>query len=133
MVPGPDSRHGRLAVQFLFSIAPAAATAGLEPSTEFNLGEPEDFRVPDLGLRRDAADATYLATAALVVEVVSPGDESWLKFDFYAAHGVDEVVIVDGDTETVHWFVLDGGAYRPVDHSPLLDLDVAAVTAAMTW
>jgi Uma2 family endonuclease len=34
-------------------------------------------------------------TAALVVEIVSPGDESYKKLDFYAAQAVDEVVIVD--------------------------------------
>ena len=64
---------------------------------------------------------------------MSPGDESWLKFDFYAAHGVDEVVIVDGETNTVHWFVLRNGAYEPVDRSELLDLTVAEVTEAIDW
>jgi hypothetical protein len=29
-----------------------------------------------------------------VIEIVSPGDESWDKLPFYAAHEVDEALIV---------------------------------------
>jgi hypothetical protein len=31
-----------------------------------------------------------VATAAVVVEVVSPDDETCERFGFYAAHGVDD-------------------------------------------
>ncbi len=37
----------------------------------------------------------WFATAALVVEIVSPGDKTWEKLPFYAAHSVDESLIVD--------------------------------------
>ena len=33
------------------------------------------------------ARRVYIPTAALVIEIVSPGDETWEKLDFYAAHG----------------------------------------------
>jgi Uma2 family endonuclease len=42
-------------------------------------------------------------TAALAVEIVSPGDESWEKLPFYAAHKVEQVLIVDPATHTCHW------------------------------
>ena len=56
----------------------------------------------------------------MVVEVVSPHDESWLKFDHYAAHGVDEVLIADPQDSTLHLFVLVDGSYQPADASQLL-------------
>jgi len=31
------------------------------------------------------------STVALVVEIVSPGDESWQKLPFYAAHSAGEL------------------------------------------
>lgn len=134
VVPGPHSNHGRLVVELVLSLQPSASTRRLRAVVEFNVGEPNDLRVPDFGLlRRDQPDAVYQPTAALVVEVVSPGDESWLKFDFYAAHEVDEVVIVDGDTNTVHWFALRDGVYEAVEHSELLDLDVSTVEQAIDW
>lgn len=56
--------------------------AGLIPAMgEFNLGESEhNFRVPDGGVLQLGAAGTWLATAALVVEIVSPNDdETWDK------------------------------------------------------
>jgi len=43
----------------------------------FNLGEPDNYRVPDGGLFRVAPDRMYVPTAELVVEIVSPGDGTW--------------------------------------------------------
>jgi Uma2 family endonuclease len=68
-----------------------------------------------------------------VVEVASPGDDSWRKFDFYAAHGVDEVLIADPQTSTLHWFDLVGDRYQPTHRSDLLGVDVAEVHAAIDW
>jgi len=133
MNPWPDQRHALLETEFLIAIAGPAAAAGLHPSGGFNVGEPDDCRAPDGGLHRERGRAVYCPTAALVLEVVSPGDESWLKFDFYAAHGVDEVVIVDGEADTVHWFALRDGVHERVDRSDLLDLDVAVVQEAIDW
>jgi Uma2 family endonuclease len=63
----------------------------------FNPGEPDDDRVPDGGLFRPDPDEVYASTAALIVEVRSSGDDTREKVPFYAAHGVDEVLIVDPD------------------------------------
>ena len=65
----------------------------------------------------------YLATAALVVEIVSPDDETWEKLDFYAAHHVDELLIVDPQERQVHWLgVQPDGGYRPIERSKLIAL-----------
>jgi Uma2 family endonuclease len=47
----------------------------------------------------------YLPPAALVLEIISPGDETWEKLDFYAAHGVEELLIVDPEEKVVSWMV----------------------------
>ena len=85
------------------------------------------------GGRSGRGPALGSATAALVVEIVSPGDESWAKFGFYAAHGVDEVVIVDPEPRTVTWFARRDDRYEEVVHSAVLDVDVREVVAAITW
>jgi hypothetical protein len=69
---------------------------GLVVGVAFNLGyDHQNVREPDLGVHREVLDELWVPTAAMVVDVVSPDDESWLEFDHFAAHGVDEVLIAD--------------------------------------
>lgn len=68
-----------------------------------------------------------------MLEIVSPGDQSWEKLSFYAAHRVDEVLIVDPEKRSVHWFALDAGEYRPVRGSGLIDAGVDGLRAAIDW
>ena len=134
MNPGPAGLHAHLVIEIISILQPIAKPRGLRCVAEFNVGESDDFRVPDSGLLRiEQQLEVFHPTAALVIEVVSPGDESWLKFDFYAAHAVDEVVIVDGETNTIHWFALHANTYERVDRSELLDLAVAGVEEAVDW
>jgi Uma2 family endonuclease len=101
---------------------------------EFNVGESaHDFRVPDGGLHRVTPYGKWQATAALVVEIVSPGDESWQKLPFYAAHGVDEVLIVDPTERSVSWLELGDGEYRRVERSGLIELGAAELTERLDW
>lgn len=65
-----------------------------------------DYRVPDLvfvaaghehliardGIRGGPPDA--------VVEILSPGDETYAKLEFYAAIGVPEVIVIEPETRT---------------------------------
>jgi Uma2 family endonuclease len=100
----------------------------------FNLDESEqDFRVPDGGLHRPGGDEMWHPTAALVVEIVSPGDESWQKLSFYAAHEVDEVLIVDPQERSVDWLARDGEEYREVERSGLIDLGPAQLADKIVW
>jgi Uma2 family endonuclease len=68
-----------------------------------------------------------------VVEVVSPGDQTWEKLDFYAAHDVDELLIVDPQQRTVDWLRLVENRYRPVERSELIDLGPAEVAQRISW
>ncbi len=133
IAPVPHSRHARLQWQLALLFDGPARTAGLEPSSEFNLGEPDDYRIPDGGLHHPTPDGLYLATAALVIEILSRGDETWDKRPFYAAHDVEELVIIDPDTRTVQWLALADGAYRPIDHSRLIDLGPKQLAELIDW
>jgi hypothetical protein len=124
IVPAPSYGHASVEAQLTRLLGPDADAAGLELIGQSNLGEGEhDFRVPDGALHRPGASGTWHPTAALVIEIVSPGDETWQKLPFYAAHDVDEVLIVDPQACAVHWLGLtDGGEYRPLERSGLIDL-----------
>jgi Uma2 family endonuclease len=127
MVPAPSGEHADITQQLAVLLNEPARDAGLFPTMgEFNLGDSEhDFRVPDGGLHRQRLRGAWHSTAALVVEIVSPGDETWDKLPFYAAHEVDELLIVDPQEHAVHWFALADGTYRPIERSALIDLSAA--------
>ncbi len=133
VVPAAHGWHGYLASTLMALFAPAAHAAGLVGSTEFNLGELGDFRVPDLGYHRGIPSEVFMPTAAIVVEVISPDDETWAKFDFYARHRVDELCIADPRQRWIRWFVLAGGAYEDAPASPLLGVTVAELEAGIDW
>ncbi len=135
MIPAPSLVHARVAQQLAELLGPLAREAGLESTMhEFNLGESErDFRVPDGALHRPGAAGTWLPTAALVVEIVSPGDETWEKLGFYASHSVEEVLIVDPHERKVHWLELADGQYRNARHSRLVDLGPQELVELLDW
>ncbi len=134
VVPAPSHAHAAIEWQLAALLSPAARAAGLEPTGQFNLGESEhDFRVPDGGLHRAGATGTWHPTAALVVEVVSPGDETWEKLPFYAVHQVDELVIVDPQERSVGWLALEAGAYHPLERSGLIELGPAELAGRLDW
>ncbi len=135
MVPGPSFEHARISQQLAELLGPPARTAGLVAAlSEFNLGESEyDFRVPDGGLHRPGAAGVWLATAAVVVEILSPDDESWQKLGFYAEHHVDEVLLVDPAKRTVTWLALHDGEYEPVQRSRLIDLGPTELADRLDW
>jgi hypothetical protein len=135
MVPAPSFEHARITQQLALLLdGPARAAGLLAVMGEFNLGESEhDFRVPDGGLHRPGAAGVWLATAAVVVEVLSPDDESRQKLSFYAEHHVDEVLLVDPAERSVTWLALRDGAYEPAARSGLVDLGPAELAAQLDW
>ncbi len=134
MNPAPHSRHARIVQQLAELIGEPARAAGLVPvMSVFNLGVADDYRVPDGGVLRPGPDAAYHPTAAIAVEILSPGDETWEKLPFYAAHDVDELLIVDPETRAIRWMALDGGAYSDVQTSALLALGPAELTTKIDW
>jgi Uma2 family endonuclease len=135
MVPAPLGEHADISQQLAVALDHPTRAAGLWPTmSEFNLGDSEaDFRVPDGGIHRTRPRGVWHPTAALVVEIVSPGDESWKKLPFYAAHSVDEVLIVDPSDHTIHWLALSGGEYREVQRSDLIELGSGELAERIDW
>ena len=134
MAPAPRDVHAVPGPQLVMLLGPAAQAVGLVVSAEFNLGSTEDYRVPDIGLHREASWGWYAATAALVVEVGSPGDETWEKLPFYAAHDVDELIVADPDQRTVGWLALTSAAgYGDIERSALVDLGADQLADRLDW
>jgi Uma2 family endonuclease len=134
MNPAPSGRHAQIEAQLLALLREPARAAGLTVTGQFNLGTSEhDYRVPDGGLHRDFTDRVFYPTAALVIEIVSPGDESWAKLEFYASHGVEELLIVDPQERTVSWLQLEGSEYRHPKRSQLLELDATKLFSQLDW
>lgn len=75
----------------------------------------------------------WLSTAALVVEIVSPGDETWEKLPLYARQLVDEILVVDPHERAVHWLTLVDGDYRHIERSGLVDLGAADLSERIDW
>jgi Uma2 family endonuclease len=133
MSPGPHEIHSDVQCQIGVLLYEPARAAGLHPRGEFNIGERDNYRVPDGGLRRERVWRLYAPSAALVVEVVSPNDETWDKLGFYAAHDVRELVIADPQTQTVHWLTLEHGEYRPIERSGVIELGPAELAQRIDW
>jgi Uma2 family endonuclease len=133
VVPAPHPWHSHIHNTLTELLGPLARAAGLAGLSEFNLGEQNDFRVPDGGYVRGVPNQVFVPTAAIVVEVLSPGDETWEKFGHYARHGVEELCIVDPPAHRVRWFRLAGDAYEETDRSALLGVTGAALEAQIDW
>jgi Uma2 family endonuclease len=81
-------------------------------------GWPNNYRIPDLVLltpERFGIDRNEYFEGApeVVVEIRSPGDESYDKLEFYAQLGVPEVWIIDRDRKTPEIHTLRAGHYTP--------------------
>ena len=133
VVPAPDPWHGYVQNTLAERLASPARAAGLVGTGQFNLGEQDDYRVPDGGYHRGVPSDVFVPTAAIVVEIVSPDDETWLKLDFYARHAVDEICVADPRGREVRWFVLNGATYEETGVSSVLSVRSADLEAAIDW
>jgi Uma2 family endonuclease len=134
MAPAPTHGHGRLQWQLAVVLGPLAAAAGLDATGEVNIGAGKhNYRVPDAALHRPGAGGLWHPTAALVIEILSPYDETPAKLAFYAAHAVDEILILDPATRKVNWLALSEGEYRATGRSRLIELGAAELADRLDW
>jgi Uma2 family endonuclease len=136
IVPVARGRHGFLEDELASALRPAAKAANLVGTGPVNVGEPNDYRVPDRAYHRHFdSTAVYYPTAAIVVEIVSPYDETYAKFGFYAGHKVDEIITADPDERRVRCWRRDerGTDYAEADASALLDVSASELTAGIDW
>jgi hypothetical protein len=52
---------------------------------------------------------------------------------FYAAHDVNELLIVDPKTCKIDWFGLVDGQYTPMERSSLIDLGPKQLSQLIDW
>ncbi len=133
MVPAPHSAHGKIDRRLARLLDAPARAAGLDATGPINLGTSEDYRVPDAALLRPGPDGVYLPSAALVVEIVSPGDETWAKLSFYAAHAVEELLIVDPQKRSIDWLALRDDSFEAIERSSVIDLSVTQLVEGLDW
>jgi len=122
MAAAPNKRHTRLQVQLhnwldTYWARPAGNQVDLLVNVASVDGWPHDYRIPDIVLltpERFAIDRDeyYNGAPTVVVEIRSPGDETWDKLEFYAHIGVPEIWVVDRDTRVPQVFRLAGSDYE---------------------
>lgn len=133
MVPAPNRWHAKTEFQLALILGPLAKRVGLEGTGGVNIGSSDNYRVPDQAYFADRSGQVFNPTAEIVVEIVSPGDESRMKFDFYFAAGVKEVLIIDPDERSVEWYARDVSAFRLSDASALLGISAAELGKLIDW
>lgn len=126
VAPAGSGRHGALQMAIGRVLHPRAAARGLQVTGPVNIGSPDDYRVPDVAVVRDV-DRTWFPTAELVVEILSPDDETYAKFAFYARHGIPEVMVVDPGARRVQINLRNprGDGHTASDRSRLLGFTAA--------
>jgi Uma2 family endonuclease len=85
---------------------------------QMNVSTPEhwdrDYRIPDISVMRPdrlpRGEVMFVRPNA-VFEIRSPGDETYEKLPFYAAVGVEAVVVVERDTKATQVFARSGGDF----------------------
>ena len=129
----PKSWHALLNGDLLVVLRPHADRAGLR-STGDALGvfaADKDWRVPDqVYLRPEQIVEEGVTGAELVVELRSPGDESYLKLPFYASRGIREALVVHRDRRFELFRLDDAGDYQPVEDGQSNVLGVTFSTVA---
>lgn len=114
--PMPNNEHSRLVMKFCEAFSAVVDwDRGDEALPGGNLSDREkwksNYRVPDAivvlasGTCEDR-DTHWYGGPALVLEILSPGEKKFAKFDFYAGIGTREVLIVDRKPWSVELFRL---------------------------
>lgn len=125
MTPAPKVEHQRIQIELAAFLLPlvkrrrrGTLAVGINIFNEDSAKD--DYRIPDFtfvaagreglihedGIRGGGPDA--------VIEIRSPGDESYEKLPFFAALGVREVMVIDRDTKRPEVYRLAGEQYLAV-------------------
>ena len=131
VAPDPHSSHGAVQLELGVLLRAEAPALGLLAVQTFNLGRPDDYRIPDAGLIA-GPHRIWHDSAVLVVEVLSPDDMTFEKLDFYTARGVQELLVVDWRDRSVRCFALQEGQAEQ-DRSEVLGMTTAEVVDAVDW
>jgi Uma2 family endonuclease len=122
MVPPASEEHQRIGGELFTVLSSISKRTGLHARYEtgvFGARAPDEssFRVPDLVVFDDLARSVrgVEGRALLVVEIRSPGDETFAKQPFWERVGVGEVVVIDRDSKEVRRWVRTGAQLTEVE------------------
>jgi len=138
MVPPPSGLHQRFGTELGAVLLTLAKAKGLVASHETGLFRPgggeSDYRVADLVVCRpeNATARGVEGRAELVVELRSPGDESYEKLPFYADLAVQEVLVIDPESCQVELFALAPGGLEAVATDASSSVSTAALGITLT-
>jgi Uma2 family endonuclease len=130
MVPPAGGPHQILASRLNAALLPRAEALGLVIAPQSGLFDParpdERWRVPDVLAARPEhwTERGVEGPADLVVEILSPRDESLEKFPFYAEMGVAQILLVEPRELVFSLHTLDGVSYREAHDGRLAALEV---------
>jgi Uma2 family endonuclease len=133
MVPPPSEAHQELGAELFLALAPLAKTSGLlpryDPTGVFRPGHDDDWRVPDQVYARPElrSERGIEGAASLVVEILSPHDETYRKLDWYGSVGVEQVLVIDPSTRRVELYANRDGRMMGEDPDPDGTLHIAAL------
>ena len=120
MAPQPTYDHQGIGSELVALLVPLVKERGWHVRYETSLYDPDrgesDYRVPDVMVvdPAHASERGVEGRAELVVEILSPGDESRAKLPFYARHGVQEVWLIEPTARAIEIYTLRGASYFAV-------------------
>jgi Uma2 family endonuclease len=139
MVPSPDFQHNDLNVDLSFWLRQLAKRHGFvhgnDPMAVYAPDvDPKSWRVPDISIARpDQVSTRGFEGALLVVEVISPHDESRKKWGFWERVGVQEVWLIEPYTREPEIYVRADSGFTlvapigSVHHAPLLSITLEVI------
>lgn len=140
MVPPPATRHNFFGGDLILFLRRVADRRGLLMVYETGVFDSvqglRDFRIPDLvvGPKDVFSERGVEGKATLIVEILSPNDESRDKLPFYARVGVREAWLVHPVSRAFELFELRDGELVPCDpqrgvtRSPALGIEIEVIT-----
>jgi Uma2 family endonuclease len=125
MAPAPNDEHQRILDKLIVFLVPLFERKGSGTlRSGINVFDSsaggDNYRIPDatfVAAGREsirAADGIRGGAPDAVIEIRSPGDETYVKLAFFASLGVREVVIIDRDSKQPEMLRLAGSAYAAV-------------------
>jgi Uma2 family endonuclease len=142
MVPPPSEQHQAIGTALIVALTPLAVARGLVARYETGLFRPgvdDDYKVPDQVYARAElrSERGIEGGASLVVEILSPNDETFQQLDWYAAVGVGEVLVIDPESRRVELFANRDERMVPIEPVFIECLGVQAETVdgklRLTW
>lgn len=124
MAPAPSTEHQRVVTGLIAWLAlqlrdTDRGTILVQVNVFDEVSVEENYRIPDLTFVKSeqliAADGIRGGGPDAVIEVRSPGDESYDKLPFYARIGTGEVIVIHRDTKGVEVFRPAGDGFAVVD------------------